>query len=562
MYRENFPPFQHHHFTPPSFTNSMKHVGDILGAFGDFPGYKIFDIKRGGFGIVYLTYELRRYALDEKQFYERRERLGWGADREWQPKPWCVSVHKTFREDLLTESLAEEFIKEGSIWLRLPQIPNVVELEFVQRFDGTPYLTCEYVPPSGPGNSLRDWIRRGKTEARPDLAYQIAVGMADISAAMNTKYGLEFVHCDLKPDNVLIKRSSERIGPKVLALINDFGLSRLAYTHFVKGKPLDFPLGNQVVGTPHYMSPEQWLGRPLSSRSDIYSYGCMLFEMFTGGPPFEGRNMEELSRKHLLKNFALPSELNPSVPRYLENIIVRCLSKEPSERFSAFEEIARELETGACGALENTRNGLAALSKLYSERRHYTTPNGESTLGFEKLISQACGFINLRLFSEALTFAQDALNEYPKIWLRGEGYVLSAIAYRQLNQPEEELGALVAGSAWLDSKIPIVIRWARRRRKSTEPWEDMQFWCYKTIRLIESMFDIYLRILRCCEQRKDRDACLEYFSDLCARHKNISEAMLILAECHTTQLAQRIKLVDHVSESMKTAREIVGKVSL
>lgn len=155
------------------------------------------------------------------------------------------------------------------------------------------------------------------------IARQVCMGLSAAHAA-------GIVHGDIKPENVIINKRGE-------IKIMDFGVARIA--------AVETGQGGMVSGTPRYMPPEQFQGRGIDSRSDIYSLGIMLFELFAGRPPFTARTLPELFTHHLSRELPPLKELNPKAPTRLAEIIVRAASKRQEDRYASAREMLAALKT-------------------------------------------------------------------------------------------------------------------------------------------------------------------------------------------------------------------------
>ena len=204
---------------------------------------------------------------------------------------------------------------------------NIVDVtDFVELGDGTTFIIMEYLR----GQSLGRWSRTGI-----DLPRAFAV-LVQICDGLGAAHAVGVVHRDLKPDNVIVVPTTD--GAEMVKLL-DFGVAKL-----VNRDDEDVGFQTQagsVIGTPAYMSPEQAGGMQVDQRSDIYSLGAIMYELFCGQPLFRGRSFGEYVRKHLTEHPVPPHQtqggagINPN----LEAVIMRCLAKEPNDRFGHILEL-------------------------------------------------------------------------------------------------------------------------------------------------------------------------------------------------------------------------------
>lgn len=241
----------------------------------------------------------------------------------------------------------DRFVREAKSAAALSH-PNIAQIFEIGEADGTHYITMEFIE----GVTLREKIHREHTELRKLLRYlqHAAEGLAKAHAA-------GIVHRDLKPDNIMITRDGH-------AKILDFGLAKLIEGQgdgetggrgeedptiaFSPHRPItpSHSIPGTVMGTVGYMSPEQAQGktREIDQRSDIFAFGCILFEAATGTKPFEGESI--IKSLHMVVYEPAPplADLNPAAPAELQRIVRRCLEKDPDDRYQTIKEVAIELK--------------------------------------------------------------------------------------------------------------------------------------------------------------------------------------------------------------------------
>lgn len=199
--------------------------------------------------------------------------------------------------------------------------PNIVTVFDVFEFQQNTYIAMEYLD----GISLDKYLQEKKTIPTETIIDFMTQCLDGLSYAHKNK----LVHRDLKPSNIMIVKDT-------LAKITDFGLAkRVGVPHSQAGF---------LVGTPHYMSPEQIDGKPLDGRSDIFSLGVILYELLTRNRPFEGETISQILKKILFDNPKPVLKFDPSIPKQISRIVNKALEKDPNDRFQSAEEFALALK--------------------------------------------------------------------------------------------------------------------------------------------------------------------------------------------------------------------------
>ena len=274
--------------------NPALAVSSAVKYFGD---YEILaEIARGGMGVVYRA---RQVSLNRS-----------------------VALKMILSGRLANEAEVKRFVQEAQAAANLNH-PNIVAVYEVGSHEGRHYYSMEFID----GRNLAELVRK-----RPLPAAKAAQYVRTIAEATHFAHERGTLHRDLKPTNILIDAFDE---PR----ITDFGLARMEQSdpHLTSS--------GEIIGTPAFMSPEQAAARPkeVGPRSDIYSIGAMLYFVLTQRPPFTAASRAELLALVLGGEPVSPRNLNPSVPRDLETICLKCLQKEPDRRYLSAQELADDL---------------------------------------------------------------------------------------------------------------------------------------------------------------------------------------------------------------------------
>ncbi|MEX2178863.1 MAG: serine/threonine-protein kinase [Gemmatimonadaceae bacterium] len=225
-------------------------------------------------------------------------------------------VIKVLSPELAAGVSVERFEREIQVAASLQQA-NIVPIITAGEIDGLPFYTMPFVE----GESIRARLATGGP-----LAIGTVVGiLRDVSKALHYAHERGVVHRDIKPDNVLLSGGT--------AVVTDFGIAKAISAARTEREGATLTQLGTSIGTPSYMSPEQAAGDPsVDHRADIYSFGCMAYELLTGQPPFHGRAPARTLAAHMTEAPAHIADVRPDTPAPLAQLVMRCLEKEPAHR--------------------------------------------------------------------------------------------------------------------------------------------------------------------------------------------------------------------------------------
>ncbi len=266
-------------------------VGDVVG------GCKVMErIGEGGMGVVYRG---RHLTLERD-----------------------VAI-KVLPRRMTSDFFRKRFLAESRAAAKLIH-PNVVQIFDAGEHKGNPYIVMEYVE----GATVKQLIN---TRKRLGLAFVIRV-VCEAAGGLGAAHKLKLVHCDVKPENLIISFTGET---KVM----DFGLARDV------GMKGDSPASDMVMGTPHYMAPEQFVTElTVDHRADIYALGVTLYHMLAGKPPFVGESAYKIMKAHVSGRYQPVREINAEVPEDLETLLAKMMCKDREKRYQTMAVVISDLE--------------------------------------------------------------------------------------------------------------------------------------------------------------------------------------------------------------------------
>ena len=289
----------------------------------------------GAMGVVYLARDMRLGRLVALKTLRLK------AQRYTDDPEALVAIERFKREAQLCGALLH------------PNIVTLYEAGYEgQRFT---YLAMEYVE----GESLQSLMRRSAPVA-PAVAARIADD-ALTGLAYAHEHGI--IHRDIKPGNILLNRHGQ-------AKISDFGIATSARSAL--GELTD---RGQLLGTPHYMAPEQIAGREIVARADLFSFGVLLYELLSGRKPFDGAGLTDVLYDIVNRDEAHLETLVPEIPRWLANLVHRLLQKAPEKRFGNTAEVLRELRRHSMSGRSSGEMAVPAVEiSVQHERSPEETP--------------------------------------------------------------------------------------------------------------------------------------------------------------------------------------------
>jgi eukaryotic-like serine/threonine-protein kinase len=239
---------------------------------------------------------------------------------------------KTLRADLARDQIFQARFRreaQSAASLNHPSIVAVYDTgEDMATGLPVPYIVMEYVD----GRTVRDLLQDGH-RLLPERSLEIIDG---VLRALDYSHQAGIVHRDIKPGNVMVTRNGD-------VKVMDFGIAR------ARKEPGSMTATAQMIGTAEYLSPEQVRDERIDSRSDLYTVGCVFYELLMGSPPFTGHSPMAIAYRHVRENPIPPSRVGPDVPPWADAIVLKAMAKSPADRYQTAGEMRADLQRAASG---------------------------------------------------------------------------------------------------------------------------------------------------------------------------------------------------------------------
>ena len=248
---------------------------------------------------------------------------------------------KILRGDLAGDEKFVRRFKREAISASSLTHPNIVEMYDVGEDDGNNFIVMEYID----GKTLKSLIKKRGSLTLPEVI-DIMLQLTSAIACAHESY---IIHRDIKPQNVMILDDGR-------VKITDFGIA-------IASNAADLTQTNSVMGSVHYLPPEQANGEGATIKSDIYSLGILMYELLTGKVPFKGENAVEIALKQMKEEIPSVCEINPEIPQAIENVVLRACAKNPKNRYDSVSEMHEDIKT----SLSSERTDELRISYKYPE---------------------------------------------------------------------------------------------------------------------------------------------------------------------------------------------------
>lgn len=473
-------------------------VGDRIGG-----RYLIEEIRRGNMGIVYLASD-----LDTSQ-------------------PIALKTLETRYLD--SQRNRDAFMREASTWIQLERHPNIVQAYSLQQFGSQPYLLLERILTRNlRGSTLKDLIFTEPVSIQRMI--QIGIHICDGMIHALSKFpGL--VHRDLKSENILA-------GPDGMPKISDFGMTlEREADNPVQGSlihrngTLDLTdMAQRMTGTPAFASPEQCLSWPLDTRSDIYSFGCVLYHMAVKRMPFHRDTIEKTILAQVYETPAPPHVINEQIPRDFSALVLNCLEKKPESRFDSFSSLRQEL--------------FYLHEVLFGEKP--VSFRGGLPLTVDEYVARAQSFVLIQQYTQAQAELRKAVQAYPR---RVDVYYhLGRISFLQKRYERALAECEKARDALPDDPDLHLLLGKICHALSLSDQAEQAF--HKAIRLAPDRAEAYRESAALCLERQDYLAAERILRDALVLCEAKGPLYLQLAELHqrTGKINERYEALENAAQ--------------